>query len=506
MITSRKRLLGLDGAEVLSLDPLPAEDSLDLFTTIVGVRADAEPLAVLDVLQLCGFLPLAVRIAAARLRHRPRWSVGYLADRLRDQRGRLAELATSDRGVAAAFTLSYEQLEPDQRRMFRLLGLHPGRDLDARAAAALADVGWERADELLEDLLDAHMLLQHEPGRYAIHDLLREHARITTEAHDGPDVRKAAVDRLVEYYLRAANTALARSGSAGAAAWLAAERANLIAVAAQATDRHEATALHRYLYDRAHHTHASALYADALETSRARGDRPAEGRALVDMGWVYWRQSRYDEAADQHREALRLGHELGDRHVVARAEQGLGHVCLSQDQAEPARDHYLRALRLYRELGDRAAEGAVLGAAGRATARLGDFQEAFAMHHEALRVYDGLDDRDGVAEVFEGLGSAHRCLGEHEQARTHYEQALARYRETGYRSGEASALNGLGEVAFAAGDHASAADHHRAALVIADEIAFAPEQARARAGLARSVRGAGPREACSPSDARGSRP
>ena len=128
------------------------------------------------------------------------------------------------------------------------------------------------------------------------------------------------------------------------------------------------------------------------------------------------------------------------------------------------------------------------------------------MHHEALRVYDGLDDRGGVAEVFEVLGSAHRCLGEYEQARTHYEQALARYRETGYRSGEASALNGLGEVAFAAGDHASAADHHRAALVVADEIAFVPEQARARAGLARSVRGAGPREACSPSDAQGSRP
>jgi tetratricopeptide (TPR) repeat protein len=407
--------------------------------------------------------------------------------------------------VAAAFTLSYEQLEPDQQRMFRLLGLHPGRDLDARAAAALADVGWERADELLEDLLDAHMLLQHEPGRYTIHDLLREHARITTEAHDGPDVRKAAVDRLVEHYLHAADTALARSGSAGAA-WLAAERANLIAVAAQATDRHEAAALHRYLYDRAHHTHAFALYVDALETSRARGDRQAEGRALVDMGWVYWRQSRYDEAADQHREALRLGHELGDRHVVARAEQGLGHVCLSQEQAEPARDHYLRALRLYRELGDRAAEGAVLGAAGRATARIGDVQEALAMQHEALRVYDGLGDRDGVAEVFEGLGSAHRSLGEYEQACTHYGQALARYRETGYRSGEASALNGLGEVAFAAGDHASAADHHRAALVIADEIAFAPEQARARAGLVRSVRAAGPRGACSPSDAQGSRP
>jgi DNA-binding SARP family transcriptional activator/tetratricopeptide (TPR) repeat protein len=504
VITSRKRLVGLDGAQVLSLEPLPAEDCLDLFTTIVGERADAEPLAVLDVLQLCGFLPLAVRIAAARLRHRPRWTVRYLASRLRDQRGRLTELATADRGVAAAFALSYEQLDPEQRRMFRLLGLHPGRDLDARAAAALADVGWERAEELMEELLDAHMLLQHEPGRYTLHDLLREHARNTTEAQDGHDVRKAAVDRVVEHYLRAADTVIAQPGSAGADAWLAAERANLIAVAAQATDRPQATALHRFLYDRAHHTQAFDLYAEALATSRARGDRPTEARALVDMGWVYWRQCRYAEAADQHREALRLGHELGDRHVEARAEQGLGHVCLSQEQAEQARDHYLRALRRYRELGDRAAEGAVLGAVGRATALLGDLRGALALHHEALQVYRGLDDRDGVAEVLEGLGSAHRCLGEHEQASARYERALTLYRETGYRSGEASALNGLGEVALAAGDHASAADRHRAALVIADEIAFAPEQARARAGLARASvsRGA----AGSRSDAPGSRP
>lgn len=485
LITSRKRLVGLDGAEVLSLDPLPAEDSLDLFTAIVGARADAEPLAVLDVLQLCGFLPLAVRIAAARLRHRPRWTVGYLADRLRDQRGRLTELATSERGVAAAFTLSYEQLEPGQRRMFRLLGLHPGRDLDAGAAAALAGVGWEEAEELLEELLDAHMLLQHEPGRYAMHDLLREHARRTAEAQDTPAMRAAAVDRLVEHYQRA----IAEAGPGGADPVPAAERANLIAVAAQATDRQQATTLHRYLYDRSQH--AVALYADALESSRARGDRPTEARALVDMGWVHWRQSRYDEAAEQHRQALRLAHELGDRHVEARAEQGLGHVRLGQDRADAAREHYLRALERYRELGDRAAEGAVLAALGRAMARLGDVRAAVALHHDALRAYEGLDDRDGRAEALEGLGSAHRDLREHEQARAHYEHALALYRETGYRSGEASALNGLGEVALAAGDHVSAADRHRAALTVADEIAYSREQERARAGLARSVREAG---------------
>ncbi|WP_433412793.1 BTAD domain-containing putative transcriptional regulator [Microtetraspora malaysiensis] len=184
LITSRRRLTDLDGAHALSLDVLPAADAVELFTAIVGERAAAEPVAVLDVLQLCGFLPLAVRIAAARLHHRPRWTVEYLADRLRNQRRRLSELATSERGVAAAFTLSYQQLDPDQQRMFRLLGLQPGRDIGPDAAAALAHLPLERAEMLLEDLLDAHVLAQYQPGRYTFHDLLREHALATAAAQE----------------------------------------------------------------------------------------------------------------------------------------------------------------------------------------------------------------------------------------------------------------------------------------------------------------------------------
>src|SRR5919197_2093842 len=138
------------------MDVMLAADAADLFVRIVGRRAETERAAVLDVLQLCGFLPLAVRIAAARLRHRPQWTVQYLADRLRNHRRRLSELSTGDRGVAAAFALSYENLAPSRRRMFRLLGLHPGQDVEPDAAAALADVSASEAESVLEDLLDAH--------------------------------------------------------------------------------------------------------------------------------------------------------------------------------------------------------------------------------------------------------------------------------------------------------------------------------------------------------------
>ncbi|WP_457452118.1 AfsR/SARP family transcriptional regulator [Streptomyces sp. M18.1] len=190
LVTSRRRLTGLDGAACLSLDPLPAADAIELFTRIVGQRVDDEPLAALDILHLCGFLPLAVRIAAARLRHRQQWTAAHLADRLRDQRRRLAELSTSERGVAAAFAMSYQQLETEQRRMFRLLGLHPGPDVGSRAAAALAGVTPERAERLLEDLLDAHMVRQDEADRYTLHDLLRQYAHRPRRGRGEP--RRAA--------------------------------------------------------------------------------------------------------------------------------------------------------------------------------------------------------------------------------------------------------------------------------------------------------------------------
>ncbi|MDV6291173.1 hypothetical protein R2F25_37710 [Streptomyces sp. UP1A-1] len=170
---------------------------------------DDEPLAALDILHLCGFLPLAVRIAAARLRHRQQWTAAHLADRLRDQRRRLAELSTSERGVAAAFAMSYQQLETEQRRMFRLLGLHPGPDVGSRAAAALAGVTPERAERLLEDLLDAHMVRQDEADRYTLHDLLRQYAHALAEDEESPAARRAALTRLFDHCVAGASAAAA---------------------------------------------------------------------------------------------------------------------------------------------------------------------------------------------------------------------------------------------------------------------------------------------------------
>ncbi|WP_214414842.1 AfsR/SARP family transcriptional regulator [Sphaerisporangium fuscum] len=515
LVTSRRRLPDLDAAHSLSIDVLPHPDAAELVARIVGARAEAEPDAVAEVLLLCGFLPLAVRIAAARLRHRPRWSVAYLAERLRDERRRLSELATSERGVAAAFTLSYRQLDPDQQRLFRLLGLHPGRDIGPYAAAALGDLGPQEAEHLLEDLLDVHMLQQHEPGRYRLHDLLRQHARDTAAAEETPEDRRAALTRLLDHHLAAAHAAMdvlypdsahrrprvERPAAAGlvfddpahALAWLDAERTNLVLAAAHVTDGDRqahagllATTLYRYLYDHAYHDDALTLYGKALEAARLREDLAGAGRALTDLGWVHQVQGD-DRLAQEHFErALATCRTGGDRRGEARALIGLGRVRVGADEHDEASAAYRRALELFRELGDRFGEAVCLDCLGVVHERLGRYAEAGDLHQEALELFRAIGSRGGEADALDNLGVACLRQGLPEQARDHHRRALELYRRFGYRRGEAKALNGLAEAAYALDDAAEAARLHGAALDLARELGNRDEQTRASRGLART--------------------
>ncbi|HUR07593.1 MAG TPA: tetratricopeptide repeat protein, partial [Nonomuraea sp.] len=513
LITSRRRLVDLDGARALSMDVLPARDGVRLFASIVGERANAEPGAVLDVLQLCGFLPLAVRIAAARLHHRPRWTVEYLAGRLRDERRRLAELSTSDRGVAAAFTLSYQHLDAERQQMFRSLGMHPGRDADAHAAAALAGVPVADAEMLLEDLLDAHVLAQHEPGRYTFHDLLREHARATASAEETADAWHDALTRLFDHYRGTTAAAirllypfgkLRRPSIPGtepetvpfrdaveATAWLEAERANLVAVGSHAADGdwpvhagQLATILHPYLDGHARHADAMTLHTKALEAARRRGDKAAEAAASLDLAWVHWRQGRYEESYEICGPALDLCREIGDRLGESRAHNTLGNVCLRQHEYERADHHLEHALALSREIGNRVGEAYTLSNLGISHDRQGRYAEALDHHRRALELHRQLGSQNGAARVLDLLGQVYQRQGHHEQARDHHRRALELYRELGSRSDEAAPLNGLGEVGRSLGDPGQAVAHHSDALAIARELGNRPEEARAHEGLA----------------------
>ena len=501
LITSRRRLIDLDGAHALSVEMLASDDAVALFESIVGERATDEPQAVGEVLELCGYLPLAIRISAARLQHRPRWTVAYLAGRLHDERRRLAELATSERSVAAAFTVSYEQLGAAEQRMFRLLGLAPGRDIEPHAAAALAGVSVFEAEETLEGLLDAHMLLQREPRRYTLHDLLREHARSLAE-DDG------ALIRLLVHYLHRSRSAVGQlfphsvgdrpglpapstpvepiSGSTEAIGWLDAERTNIIATVTHGPNvcvGHLALALRPFLDRQAHHDDAVTLHTTALHRSRALGDPIVEGRALADLAWTYWRLGDYERSETLAHQALAICEDTYERSLALNA---LGNVAWRRRESAKAEQYLKQALDLTRIAGDWSREGFVLGDLGMILDQLGRHEEARRHLDLALALHRKEGNPLGEARVLNHLGSVLRHQGKAEEALARHRQAGELYRAMGNSSDEASAFNGLGEAALSLGDPARAIDEHAAALALAGRAGNRPERARAHEGLARA--------------------
>ncbi len=208
LVTSRRRLTALDDSAVISLGGLSPGEAATLLARLAarpGIRAvDA---AAGEITRLCGYLPLAIGMLARQLSQHPAWTAGDLAASLAAARDRLAAMRAENLSVAAAFDLSYADLTPDQQRLFRRLGLIPGPSFDAYAAAALDDISLDQARRGLEDLYDQHLITEPAPGRYLLHDLLREHAR-TLAAAGNPADTAAAAGRLLDYYL---HTAVARA-------------------------------------------------------------------------------------------------------------------------------------------------------------------------------------------------------------------------------------------------------------------------------------------------------
>lgn len=210
LVTSRRRLTGLDRTRTVSLDVLPGPDAIALFRRIAGEQrlAGAAPDAVAEVVELCGRLPLAIRIAAARLRSRPAWTVHHLAEGLVDHQHRLTALGAGHRSVTAALDLSFRQLDPELQRVYRLLGLHPGTDFDPDAAAALVGAPPAPTRRLVDDLLEANLLQELVPGRYRFHDLVRAHAGAIATRDDSGAEAAQGLTRLLDHYRDTAETAL----------------------------------------------------------------------------------------------------------------------------------------------------------------------------------------------------------------------------------------------------------------------------------------------------------
>jgi tetratricopeptide (TPR) repeat protein len=501
VVTSRDALAGLvarDGAWRLDLDLLPLDEAVGLLQALVGVRV-ADDLGAAAVLAAqCARLPLALRVAAELAVARPAVPLAGLAGELADQRRRLDLLDASGdprTAVRAVFSWSCRHLDARAARAFRLLGLHPGPDLDPYAAAALTDTTAELAGRLLDALARAHLIHTAGPARYGLHDLLRSYAMELAGAQDGEQGCRAALTRLFDYYLHTAATAMDTlipaerhrrpripppatpappvTDPAAARQWLEAERAGLAAVAGHSADHgwpghttRLAATLYRYLDVGGQCPEAVTIHTCARRAARDSGDRAAEATALTSLGAVDWRQGRYQQAAGHLQQALALFRETGDRSGEARVLANLGLVDQQQGRYQQAADHDRQALALFRQTGDRADEATALHNLGNIGLRQGRYQQAADYLQQALALFGEAGHRSGEAYALAALGEVGLRQGRYQQAADYLQQALALFGEAGDRSGEAHTLHHLGLVDLRQGRYQQAADRLQQALAL----------------------------------------
>jgi DNA-binding SARP family transcriptional activator/tetratricopeptide (TPR) repeat protein len=494
MVTSRSRL-SLDGAMPLSL-VLPSDaDALTLVGRLLGEdRVALEPTEVAGLIEACGRLPLAMRLAATRLNNRPHWTVGYLVTRLRREERRLGELVVDDRSVEAAVGLSYRGLGPEQQQLFRRLGLHPGPDFDATAAAALVDVPRESAEVLLEDLLDARLLLQRQLDRYTFHDLLRSYAQAAVRA-DPQAERDEAVLRLVDYYLHTADTAayLIQPGRlrvelklahppretpvladrAEAMDWFDAERLNLLAVARYCARHrldvhtsHMPRAIAMYLLLSGQIQDEAALLDAGLDAARRLGDRGTEMRTLFTMVIPLWHIGRFRDALDRASQALAIATELADRRGEAVCLSRIGMLYNELGQYGQALEYNERALVIHREMDDRQEQRTVLNSISFSLASLGRYQQALDAARQAVAIERELGGASFGAAGLLNEGIARTGLGDLPGALTALDEAARLARQVGARGVEAEVLAQQADVHRRLGHYDDAYRHGRQALDI----------------------------------------
>jgi tetratricopeptide (TPR) repeat protein/transcriptional regulator with XRE-family HTH domain len=510
LITSRRRLAALEDAAVISLDTLPPGVAGTLLARLAGrAGIGATDPAVGEITRLGGYLPLAIGMIASQLRHHPAWTTTGLAADLAQARDRLALMRAENLSVAAAFDLSYQDLTEGQQRLFRRLGLVPGPSIDPYAAAAVDGISLDQARRHLGGLYDQHLLTEPAPGRYQLHDLLRQHARALAAA-DSPVESDAATGRLLDYYLHTAVAAgevivtwtWAAQGrpSPGrrpahapglstpqlANAWLETERPNLHAAAEQAAGRAMpqytvalAAAISGFLLAHGHWDQAAALNQAALAAARQAGDRPGEAAALTHLGNVHSLTGNYPAAAEYLARARTLYRDLGDRMGEAYASTKLGIVhTLTGDYPAAAASHR-RALALARSLKDRPGQAEVLCNLGLVQQLTGDYPGAAASLQQGLALHRDIGNPLGQADALNGLGVVQQETGDYPAAAASQQQALALHRDIGNPLGQAYALNDLGVVQQQTGDYPAAAASHQQALQLFRDLGNRLGQAEA---------------------------
>jgi DNA-binding SARP family transcriptional activator/tetratricopeptide (TPR) repeat protein len=509
LVTSRLALTGLDEVVPVPLGVLSRAEAVDL----LGTGGDAVTASA--VVDLCGRLPLAVRLAGARLRHRPSWTMSHLAGLLRDEGGRLAELAAGDRSVAAAIRLSYHQLRPDQRLLFRRLGHVAAPSVSpTAAAAAVADVDRGVAGRLLEQLVDVCLLEHRDHDRYATHDLVRLFARETAAVEDTADEAERASRRLGEAYLHSVHNATDTMADgrtprffdldfaspyaetfadvAAATAWVQAECQNVVAVIEDASARglpdlvwRLALHLSRYLSRARRLDDWTAVHRLGVRAAEALDDPKA--RALMEVDQAYWfmAQSGFREALRHYEIAAELAAPLGDNLLGAYLDAYRGRSLQSLGELAEAAERFRSALATPAfQAETQEVSWTRLELAG-LYARQGRHDDAVTEFHRVLGEADAFGDRGLACFAHHNLGFGYQLRNLTAQAERHTRLAIDVAQQIGYTLREGRGWEQLGDILRASGQPVAAHGAWRRAVEVYDRVdRRLADQLRRRVGTA----------------------
>ena len=519
VVTSRAQLTGLvaaEGAVPISLNVLSEADARQLLSRRMGIKQVAgEPEAVTELIGLCAGLPLALAVAAARAVARPDLPLAVLLAELREARDWLDALATGDTAtdIRAVLSWSYQDLSEAAARMFRLLGLHPGPDISRAAAASLAAMPSAQVHAALRELTGAHLLIEHDPGRFAFHDLLRAYAAERAAAEEDDAGRRAAIHRILDHYLHTSyaaalllnpvrdsvTPAAAQPGTEPehladreqAAAWTEAEHHVLLAAISLAAgtgfDTHAwqvPWTLTPYFNSRGHWSDWVRTQHQALAAVQHLGDVAGQADAHIGIANASTELHSFDVALAHLRDALALYGQLGDRVGQGRAHHGLSRLFGRQDHYGAALPEAQQALELYRAAGHRSMLPSALNAVGWCHAHLGNYQQAIISCEQAIGMSRELGDRFVEGAALDTLGYIYHHLRRYPEAINCYENSFGLQRERGDHYNQAVVIRHLGDTHYAAGDLIAARGAWQQALNVLNDLRH-PEAGQVRAQLSR---------------------
>lgn len=481
IVTSRRKLPGIEGAGRLSLNVLPTGDAVLLFTKVLGREIKvAERIHAEEVVTLCGHLPLAIRIAAARLRDRQSWRVSDLAELLRDHRRRISFLTVGDRSVQTVLNLSYRCLQPTHQLLFRRLSLHPGPDFDQYVAAALAGLDLDDAETSLEQLFDDNLLLQPAPGRYRFHDLVRDCATSLLNESDDASSIEAARSSLLDYYVRSANNWSAP---------LALEQFRFEPAVTYEPRHVIGCTSHQESLDQLRKEQRNLISAAEFAVANDRHDHAWQ---LVCSLQPLFKMNNYGgNALEMFLGALRSSRIVGNLKAESMSLDGAARTFASRRQNAEAGRFAAEAIGISRKLGDRPAELYQLIIAGIAKMRGCLLEEAYACFEQAVELAVDTSDDLAVLALENNIGVLCIDLGRYGEALDRFQRVLDVHRSAGDGAAEAAAWANRGLVLHRIRRYVDAAESLTIAIELASVHQDSDVEATARYGQSLAMRSIG---------------